>query len=108
MKFRTKARALAVVLIAGLMLTLTATTASADTWHRHYYANHFKGFLKCIARGEQVIGHRNRDQAIYGAISYVCYKAPRQTRHSMDILFEDHESGGGGGGGGGGSWIIVR
>jgi hypothetical protein len=41
-----------------------------------YYDNYFKGFLKCIARGEGMIGHRNYDQRIYGAISYVCYKAP--------------------------------
>jgi hypothetical protein len=65
---------------------------------------HFKGFVSCIARGEHVIGHRSRSQAIYSAQSYVCYQASRQTRYSMDTLFEDHHSGGGAGGGGGGSW----
>jgi hypothetical protein len=66
------------------------------------YHNWFKGWLKCVSRGEQVIGNRNHDQRIYGAISYACYKLPGERKYSMDILFEDYP--GGGGGGGGGSW----
>jgi hypothetical protein len=66
------------------------------------YHNWFKGWLKCVSRGEQVIGNRNHDQRIYGAISYACYKWPGERKYSMDILFEDYP--GGGGGGGGGSW----
>ena len=99
---KTKPRALAVSFIAAMMLTLSATTASADTWHHAYYHNWFKGWLKCVARGEQVIGNRNYDQRIYGAINYVCYKLPGERKYSMDILFEDYP--GGGSGGGGGSW----
>jgi hypothetical protein len=44
-----------------------------------------------------VIGNRNHDQRIYGAISYACYKLPGERKYSMDILFEDYPGGGGGG-----------
>jgi hypothetical protein len=82
------------------MLVLPATSAGAMAWHRHYYDNYFKSFFTCIARGEGAIGHRNDDQRINGALSYVCYKAPGQRKYSMDVLFR------GNGGGGGGSWKI--
>jgi len=58
------------------------------------YHNWFKGWLKCVSRGEQVIGNRNHDQRIYGAISYACYKLPEERKYSMDILFEDYPGGG--------------
>jgi len=109
MKLKTKARMLVIGLITALMLTVTATTASAAEWHRKYYNNYFKGFANCVSRGEGAIGHRSYDQRIWGAVSYVCYRQPRQTRYTMDILFDFGDySGGGGGGGGGGSWILTR
>ncbi len=106
MKFKTKVRTLAVAFIATLLLTLSTTTASAAIWHRAYYDNYFNGFTKCISRGEGVIGHRNHDQRIYGAIAYICYKGWRERKYSMDILFGDGGLGSGGGGGGG--WMMSK
>lgn len=97
MHLRTALRAGAVSVTAAALLAAPAT-ADASSWHRRYYENHFRTVWTCISRGEAVIGNREASQVIPGALSYVCYQAPRQHRYSMDILFSDWADGGGGGG----------